>query len=588
MIQAAMQETESIKTIGKYRVLGIIGQGAMGVVYKAQDPEIGRLVAIKTLRNIPVDDEEKLQEYLKRFMLEARSAGNLRHANIVTIYEVNKDGNFPYLVMDYLEGENLANMIEKNAPIEPRMVMHYLFQMADALDYAHSKGVIHRDIKPSNIMVDSYNTAHILDFGVATIRGSTLTDPKLILGSPGYMAPEQVLNQKVTSKADLFALAVVAFECLTGRRPFPGESFTTVINGIVNAKPRSLTEIAPRLPLMLEVEFERAFSKNPGERFTTATDMVMAFKRALGFQQTEPPPVSRSRESEKSSGFDSSHGARPDSAGAIFNSNLPVGDSPRSDDEGYAKARGANAANWEAKNSEDSGGQRLFDKSSSLQVYFGDVIREDKESTAFRQPIIIAGSLCVVAAILMFVKFVFFPDTPAVPSPPTAAQVAEIGVRSPFELPEENNLPAPRVEAVPSDKSVAEMNDRELLGVLVSGGVPDEMVLSALREAKLRNVPELLEASVFPLQSDSYVVRIETLKTVAQIGDKRIVPYILVRLDDLDPLVRGHAARALGALGDRRSIGYLTTRLGKEDVPEVQSAIKKAIEKLQGYPTVTN
>ncbi|MCB0311304.1 MAG: serine/threonine protein kinase, partial [Bdellovibrionales bacterium] len=150
---SSMSENREIQTIGKYKILGTLGRGSMGIVYKGQDPEIGRLVAIKTLRKMFSSHFQDTSTSLERFRLEARSAGNLRHPNIITVFDINFEGEIPFIVMDYVEGEGLDQLISKNGRIEPRLVIRYLREVAQGLDYAHSNGVIHRDIKPSNIIV---------------------------------------------------------------------------------------------------------------------------------------------------------------------------------------------------------------------------------------------------------------------------------------------------------------------------------------------------------------------------------------------------------------------------------------------------
>ncbi|MBN8550801.1 MAG: DUF2789 family protein [Deltaproteobacteria bacterium] len=294
-----MQEQESgLRTIGKYQILGPLGRGSMGLVYKARDPEIGRIVAIKTLRKILSSDPSELEAAIRRFKFEARSAGNLRHPNIITIFEVNHDRDTPYIVMDYVEGESLDTVIEVGGKLAPAQMVQYLAQAAAGLDYAHSRGVVHRDIKPSNLLVDKSGNVFILDFGIASINesfpdadASSVVTP--IMGTPGYMSPEQVLNEKLDHRTDLFSLAVVAFECLAGQRPFPGDNFTSVIGNILNSKPLSLSALVPELPLSLEAELERALSKKKEDRFDSAEHMIASFARAAGVDSSAGSSAAR-------------------------------------------------------------------------------------------------------------------------------------------------------------------------------------------------------------------------------------------------------------------------------------------------------
>lgn len=287
------------RTIGKYEIISTVGRGSMGVVYKAKDPEIGRTVAVKVLRTKTGGAAFSSEAALERFKIEARSAGNLRHPNIVTIFEVNTEIDPPFIVMDYLEGEVLENLIKDRGRLTPEHTIEVIKKVAEGLDYAHEKGVIHRDIKPSNILCTKFGEVCILDFGVAVVGDSTQSD--LIMGTPGYMSPEQVLNHSLKPQSDHFSLAVVAFECLTGKRPFQGSSFNSVVANILSGNKLSLTELAPELPLALEQVFEIAFSKNPDERFKTAKELVSEIAKALS---VNVPIIQRKKEQQTSESDD--------------------------------------------------------------------------------------------------------------------------------------------------------------------------------------------------------------------------------------------------------------------------------------------
>lgn len=280
-----MQEESIPGMIGKYKILSILGTGAMGTVYKAEDPEIGRTVAIKVIKVLPSNPYMDEKSCLDRFRIEARSAGSLRHSHIVTIFDVNTEAKPPYLVMDHIDGIGLDRIIESSGRLDPYDVVHYLYQIAQGLDYAHGKGIIHRDIKPSNILVDSGGHAYMLDFGVATISGHSHFDENSpIIGSPAYMAPEQILNEELDNRADIFSLAVVAFECFTGHRPFGGDNFTIVARQIIKGEHKSLDNYVDGLPLTLETEFEKALARDKKVRFRSACMMMMVFCDALGIK----------------------------------------------------------------------------------------------------------------------------------------------------------------------------------------------------------------------------------------------------------------------------------------------------------------
>jgi serine/threonine protein kinase len=574
-----------VRMIGKYQILGPLGRGSMGLVYRAKDPEIGRDVAIKTLRKLISADPADLEAAVKRFKFEARSAGNLRHPNVITIFEVNHDKDTPYIVMDYVEGESLDVVIEKERKLSPSQMVQYLYQIAGGLDYAHSRGVIHRDIKPSNLLVDKSGNVFILDFGIASINESFPGSESSgtfapIMGTPGYMSPEQISNEKLDNRTDLFSLAVVAFECLTGQRPFPGDSFTTVIGNILNSKPLSLTALVPELPLALEAEFERALAKKKEDRFDSAQHMVRAFASAAGVQ-LGASGVQAPVRTRKISAWNSlkkvwGNEEGPSKAPVITEPKQPVGagasapwESPRSsgvyDDPIYSGAhRGAKVTPGS-----------LFENPSQNPGNKQQFIRY-KESPARKIALLVA--LACLGGAGWFIWLALNQQQDArqlvLDQPIVVAPINQLG----------EELVVPSVDPVPANKTVHEMSDRELLGVLVRGGVNEETIIEAMREARRRSVPSLVDATVVPLQHDSFLVRLEALRLLAELGDKRIVPQMLLSMDDHDPLVRKEAAITLGKLGDRRALGYLNARILKEEAPEVRAEIKRAIEQINGFP----
>ena len=268
--------------IDKYEIVSTLGRGSMGVVYKGRDPEIGRMVAIKTLKTLFLGDDPAGNEALQRFRQESRSAGKLHHKNIVTIFEAGRTTNgSPYIVMEYIEGDSLEAVIARDKPLDPSAVVHYLSQIADAVDYAHSQNVIHRDIKPSNILVDHRHKPYLLDFGVAKLSDTSLTPAGTVVGTPSYMSPEQIRGLQLDGRTDLFSLAVVAFEAFTGVRPFPGDDFTTVVNNIMHKPPLTFRELGSSLSSELETVLKKALSKERNDRYPTATALAAAISQAL-------------------------------------------------------------------------------------------------------------------------------------------------------------------------------------------------------------------------------------------------------------------------------------------------------------------
>ena len=264
------------KKLGKYDVLDVIGRGGMGVVYKATDPGIGRVVAIKMVTGGFANDPE----LLKRFYREAQSAGKLQHPNIVTIYDLgDQDGN-PYMVMEYLEGESLESIIASRRPVPLEQKLNTIIQLCSALGYAHQHNVIHRDIKPANVMVLKDLTVKIVDFGIARIGNENVTRPGQLMGSIPYMSPEQVKDKAyVDSRTDIFSVGIVLYQLLTNALPFDGKDMGAILLKIVHDPPPPLQTYLSAYPEELDHIIARALAKNSEERYPTADRLAIDLMR---------------------------------------------------------------------------------------------------------------------------------------------------------------------------------------------------------------------------------------------------------------------------------------------------------------------
>ncbi len=255
--------------LGRYEILAELGRGAMGKVYRARDPIVGREVAIKTL-NLDEFPKRQQEEILGRFRREAQAAGKLNHPNIVTIFDVGDS----FFVMELVKGETLQAHVAGKSPLPLDETLGIVAPIAAALDYAHQRGVVHRDVKPANIMLADRGVPKLMDFGLAHLDTTVLTRAGQSLGSPAYMAPEQIQGFEPTPKADLYALAVVTYEMLTGARPFAGKNITTLLHQVVHESPLPPRHFNAALPLRYDELFERALSKLPEERFCDAAGFV--------------------------------------------------------------------------------------------------------------------------------------------------------------------------------------------------------------------------------------------------------------------------------------------------------------------------
>jgi len=248
----------------------------MGVVYRARDPKIDRLVAIKTISLVGIEDSEE-QEYRERFALEARAAGKLTHPGIVTVFDAGEDREThePFFVMEYVAGRPLSEEIATGGGRLPlSKALQIACQVADALQYAHSNGVIHGDIKPANILISEDGRAKIADFGVARLSQSVATHAGKIFGSPAYMAPEQLSGGEPEARSDLFSLGVMFYSMLTGFRPFQGNSAQTVCFKVMNVEPVPVSSLQADLPPELDRIVQRAMAKDPRDRYQSGADFA--------------------------------------------------------------------------------------------------------------------------------------------------------------------------------------------------------------------------------------------------------------------------------------------------------------------------
>ncbi len=276
--QMPTKDAGDLRNLGRYQVSGVLGKGAMGLVYRGVDPAINRPVALKTIRLDFVNDPEEMAELKERLHREAQAAGKLSHPNIVTIYDVGSEDQLQYIAMEFLEGVTLEDMIKKNTKFNYRIIAQIIVQICSALEYAHDQGIIHRDIKPANIMVLKDYTVKVMDFGIARIDSNSMTKTGIAMGTPNYISPEQLKGLRPDRRGDIFSLGVVMYEMLLGRRPFRGENITSLIYSIINTEPERPSNVNPQVPLIFDRILSKALDKDPGGRFQKASEVADSLK----------------------------------------------------------------------------------------------------------------------------------------------------------------------------------------------------------------------------------------------------------------------------------------------------------------------
>src|SRR5256714_7730082 len=260
----------TIPDIGKYHIVELVGEGAMGVVYKARDSVLDRTVAIKVMN----DSIARQEDLRRRFLHEAQAAASLQHPNVVCIYDLGEVDGHLFIAMEFVEGIDLEKLLELGQPLSLQAKLDIAIDILTGLSVAHKRGIIHRDIKPANIRVAEDGRAKIMDFGVAHLASSSMTTTGSVLGTPSYMAPEQITEGQTTPATDIFAVGGVLYQLLTQMKPFEGPTLQNLFFKIITEKPRRVSEMMPGLPSALDRIVERAMAKEPGERYSNALDMA--------------------------------------------------------------------------------------------------------------------------------------------------------------------------------------------------------------------------------------------------------------------------------------------------------------------------
>lgn len=270
--------------IGRYRPVGVLGRGSMGRVYLAHDPNTDRRVALKIAAATDELDSAAAGQARERFLIEARAAGRLAHPGIVAVYDADVDAatGHPYLAMEWIDGPTLSRVVRERGPLPWRQAVALAAEVADALDHAHSRGIVHRDVKPGNVMIDPAGRARIADFGIARIGDESRTLPGEVLGTPNYMSPEQLRGEKVDGRSDLFALGSVLYQALTGRPPFAAEHVGAVTHAVAHSEPDPPSTRVEGIPHAVDRVVARALAKDRERRFASGREMAHELRALLG------------------------------------------------------------------------------------------------------------------------------------------------------------------------------------------------------------------------------------------------------------------------------------------------------------------
>ena len=281
-----MSAPKAPERLGRYRILGELGRGAMGVVYRGEDESLGRAVAIKTVAmTFATEDHEG---YLARFRQEARAMGALNHPAIISVYDYGDEGDIAYMAMELLDGRELRDLMA-DSRLAPALAVDIAAQVAEGLAFAHERGVVHRDIKPGNIMVLEGRRAKIMDFGIARVRASDVkTQTGMMLGSPKYMSPEQIMGQAADHRSDVFSLGVVLYEMLAGAPPFSGADIPQLMYQVCNARPTPPSRLNPAVPEVLDLIVLRALEKDLEARYPDAAGLAADLRKHAGDLAHEP------------------------------------------------------------------------------------------------------------------------------------------------------------------------------------------------------------------------------------------------------------------------------------------------------------
>lgn len=513
--------------IGKYNILGQLGVGSMGVVYKAEDPEIGRTVAIKTIKGL-----KDSPELLERFRIEARSVGNLKHPNIITLFEVNTEADEPYMVMDYIDGVTLGSVLDAVGSLGQSHTLYYAEQIASALDAVHKKDVLHKDIKPANVMISNDHHIYVLDFGVATVSSyftGNNEDKNALMGTPGYMSPEQILNKDLDYKSDLFSFAIVLYQMLSGKRPFKGKNYKEAFQCIVKDEPTSITEYGT-FPLSLDAVFCKALSKDKEQRYPTAKEFVKAAKEALEISDISEPEkplrelsVAIRRQTKEMKVSDFLDAGAPKELKDLFGDYNENNLTPDLIKTTWYKA-------------------------------YSFVFKEAK--------IIVTLLVCLLLAF----GIIYYSPKKEVTNDIVVNEINIEPEQVKRKIISKSNLEDSRNKTVD-----------ELLGLLIIKDDNESALITSLEELARRSYSIDIEKLRELTEHSSHIVRLKAIKYCVVVDPKKYKEFIVKGINDYDPLVRMNTVEYINDSKDNSFKYELEKRASIEKIPQVQMKLKELL-----------
>jgi serine/threonine protein kinase len=597
--------SETKQTIGKYTVETILGRTPTGVIYKARDPEIERYVSIKTWTKPYGLSDEDAHAILERFTKEAQALGILKHQNILSLFEVQKEGTSASMVMDYIEGETLDSILTRVGALTVRGVLALVAQISSAIDYAHDRGVIHGDLRPACITLDSSGNVYVSDFGLSTLRGRA-EEQQDFIGSAAYAAPEVLRGEFPRASSDIFSCAVVAFECLTGTRPFHGDTVSALLQSLMEHEPRPASMLVDDMPEQIDEVFRIALSRDPKNRygsiqeFQSALEGVLTAEAARELQASKEQEQAQSRMSdgmkmatslaheqtegevvEVIEGEDSSQSAPENGVGsdertaegveALKDAIASEGEAQDSDDEPDKKGEGSSPGRGLTKKRQEDKSKKKAarpdtesDKEDAPEDKKAKEQRKKAESQKKRAALV---RIVILVGLIVAVGATYW--------------VFTSGVELYRELKETYFPKGESTYAELEHVAIGAMKDSELKTVLMSGFSSESRTIDSLHEALRRKLDGLGSIATFLLGSNSYLIRIEALKILGVLKDEDSYLKVLAQLEDNDPLVRLQVIRTLLLYGEVRALPTLVYRARNEKVPEIKLALDSAIQELQ-------